>query len=45
MEHSPMFEKIKNYYRQGLWTYEMVQNAVTKGKITEEEFVEIVGEN
>lgn len=45
MEHSAMFNKIKSYYDNGLWTYEMVQNAVVKGKITEEEFVEIVGEN
>jgi len=45
MEHSKMFEKIKNYYKNGLWTYTMVDNMRIKGVITEEEFVEIVGEN
>lgn len=45
MEHSKMFDKIKSYYDNGLWNYEMVLAAVEKGKITEEEFVEIVGEN
>lgn len=32
-----MFEKIKRFYRLGLWTEAMVNNAVTKGVITEEE--------
>lgn len=45
MEHSPMFEKIKSYYEKGYWTKEMVYNACLKGKITEEEYKEIVGEN
>lgn len=45
MEHSKMFAKIKDYYDRGLWTYNMVYNAVLKEKITEEEFREIVGEN
>ena len=39
-----MFEKIKKWYIQGLWTEKMVQNAVEKGVITEEQFKEIVGE-
>ena len=30
-----MFEKIKKWYKQGLWTAEMVQNAVSKGILTE----------
>ena len=39
-----MFEKIKRYYEEGLWTKEMVRNAVKKGKITIEQYEEIVGE-
>lgn len=39
-----MKEKIKKWYEQGLWTAEMVRNAVVKGKLTEEEYREIVGE-
>lgn len=39
-----MKEKIKMWYEQGLWTAEMVRNAVIKGKLTEEEYREIVGE-
>lgn len=38
-----MFEKIKKWYKQGLWTAEMVRNAVIKGVITEEQYEEIVG--
>ena len=45
MEHSPKFDKVKNYYDKGLWNEEMVRNAVVKGWITEEEFAEIVGKN
>lgn len=39
-----MKEKIKKWYEQGLWTAEMARNAVVKGKLTEEEYREIVGE-
>ena len=39
-----MFEKIKKWYKQGLWTKVMVQNAVNKGIITEKEMLEIIGE-
>ena len=39
-----MKEKIKKWYEQGLWTAEMVRNAVVKGKLTEDEYREIVGE-
>lgn len=38
-----MFEKIKKWYKQGLWTEKMVQNAVEKGVITEEQASEILG--
>jgi hypothetical protein len=30
-----MFEKIKKWYKQGLWTAEMVKKAMDKGIITE----------
>ena len=50
-EHSPMFEKIKSYYDLWVqtdgekgWSPKMVANAVVKGKITPEEYEEIVGE-
>ena len=38
-----MFEKIKKWYKQGLWTQQMVLNAVEKGIITEEQYAEIIG--
>ena len=37
-----MFEKIKKWYIQGLWTEVMVRNAVNKGIITEEQLEEIL---
>lgn len=37
-----MFEKIKKWYKQGLWTEAMVMNAVTKGVLTEDEASEIL---
>lgn len=39
-----MKERIEKWYKMGLWTEEMVRNAVIKGKLTEEECREIVGE-
>lgn len=39
-----MFEKIKKWYKQGLWTSEMVHNAVIKNIITEEQEKEILKE-
>jgi hypothetical protein len=38
-----MFEKINRWYKQGLWTSEMVLNAITKGVITEKQASEILG--
>lgn len=38
-----MFEKIKKWYAQGLWSAAMVRNAVTKGVITEAQATEILG--
>lgn len=39
-----MFEKIKKWYESGMWTKKMVRNAVIKGKINEDEYTEITGE-
>ena len=39
-----MKEKITKWYKQGLWTKEMVRNAVEKGVITKEQYKEITGE-
>lgn len=41
IEHSAKFEKVKWYYDSGLWTAQMVQNAVSKW-ITEAEAEEII---
>jgi hypothetical protein len=37
-----MFEKIKRWYKQGLWTENMVNNAVSKGVLTEKQAEEIL---
>lgn len=39
-----MFERIKKWYKQGLWSKEMVANAVEKGIITPEQYTEITGD-
>ena len=39
-----MKDKIAKWYKQGLWTADMVQNAVTKGILTEEEAAEILAQ-
>ena len=39
-----MYEKIKRFYDLGLWTEDMVRNAVAKGIITEEECEQILSE-
>lgn len=36
-----MFEKIKKWYKQGLWTITMVYNAANKGVISFEQAKEI----
>ena len=38
-----MFERILKWYKLGLWTELMVQNAVDKGVITEDDMKKIVG--
>lgn len=37
-----MFEKIKKWYQQGLWTEIMVRNAEAKGVLTLAQVVEIL---
>lgn len=37
-----MFERIKKWYAMGLWTAEMVNNAVKKGVITAEQEAELL---
>ncbi len=37
-----MFERIKKWYTMGLWTAEMVNNAVKKGVITAEQEAELL---
>lgn len=39
-----MKNKISKWYKQGLWTAEMVANAVDKGILTEDDYTEIVGD-
>ena len=37
-----MEEKIEKWYKQGLWTAKMVQDAVAKKKLTADEAAEIL---
>jgi len=39
-----MFEKIKKWYKQGLWNIVMVANAVSKGIITQQQYEEIINQ-
>lgn len=39
------FDEIKEYYEKGWWTEENVALAVSKNKITSEEYKEIIGKN
>ena len=39
-----MKDKIAKWYKQGLWSAEMVQNAVDKGVLTEDAAAEILKE-
>lgn len=39
-----MVEKIKEWYTQGLWTRQMVANAVAKGVLTAAQYEDIIGE-
>ena len=42
--HSPKFLLVKGYYDTGMWSKKAVRNAVVKGWITADEYLEIVGE-
>lgn len=37
-----MFEKIKKWYKQGLWRDDMVLDAIVKGVLTHEQAAEIL---
>ena len=39
-----MKDRIEKWYKQGLWSETMLQNAVEKGVISDGEYTEIVGE-
>ncbi len=41
---SSFARKVKKYYDDGLWSKARVRDAVEKGRITEAEYEEIVGE-
>lgn len=41
---SKKYKTVKKFSDAGLWSVEMVRNAVVKNWITEEEFTEITGE-
>lgn len=43
--HSPKFELVRKYYREGLWSERRVRLAVEYGWITQEECDEILSEN
>lgn len=43
-EHSAKFDKVRGYYKSGLWTEKMVRDAVGKW-ITADEAEEILSEN
>lgn len=42
--HSPNFEKVRGYYKRGLWSIDQVRNAVGKW-ITKAEYKEITGQD
>ena len=39
-----MYEKIKKWYRMGLWTAIQVQNALNKEIITQEQYDDIISQ-
>lgn len=44
MEHSKNYEKVKKFYKMGIWSKKMAWNAVGKW-ITPEEYKKITGED
>lgn len=43
--HSKNYDKVKRFYKLGLWSESMVRDAVVKHWITEDEFKEITGQD
>lgn len=41
---SKFAEKVARYYQMGVWTKRMVEDALAKGRITQDEYDQIVGE-
>ena len=41
---SKNYNKVKDYYDKGLWTIDMLKNAVVKAWITADEFKAITGQ-
>jgi uncharacterized XkdX family phage protein len=37
-------DKVKQWYKWGMWTTDMVKNAVVKGKLTTDDYFYITGE-
>lgn len=37
-------ERVAQWFDAGIWNDEMVRNAVRKGRVTEDEYAEITGE-
>lgn len=44
MEHSKKYYQIKEWYDNLMWSKNKVRNAVIKNWITEDEYLQIVGE-
>lgn len=44
MEHSPKFERLKEYYQLGVWNERKLRDAVVHNWITASEFEEITGQ-
>lgn len=45
MTHSKKFNTVKKWYERGLWTKDMVHNAVVKKWITADEYKELTGDD
>lgn len=43
-QHSPLFEKISDWYHNGFWSIKTLKVAVKTKRITADEFKEISGE-
>ena len=43
-EHSQIFEKAVKYYEEGLWKKSYIKALTKAGKLTQEEYTQITGE-